>query len=201
MTLFNLATRAPWSSACSSLYAALFVLALLGALLLVVDPLFTEALGHPAGLADHLELAWLISSLATVGGALGAGLETDEAVREAAYTYRPGGTTARSPTARCPNQPSRTADGVRSRTRTDPPDMRLGWEDVMCASPARDGALTRVRSPDQPAAVVNFQLPRRQRSACPSRNCVALPVSAAIYWVSGARFSDGCSVTTPVVVF
>jgi hypothetical protein len=75
-----------------SLYAALFVLALLGALLLVIDPLFTEALGHPAGLTDHLELAWLISSLATVGGALGAGLESDESVREAAYSYRPGGT-------------------------------------------------------------------------------------------------------------
>ena len=59
--------------------------------LLVVDPLFSESLGHPAGLSDRLELAWLVSSLATVGGALGAGLETDEAVREAAYTYRPGG--------------------------------------------------------------------------------------------------------------
>lgn len=91
VTLFNLATAATVVIGVLSLYAALFVLALLGALLLVVDPLFDEALGHPAGLTDYLELAWLISSLATVGGALGAGLETDEAVREAAYTYRPGG--------------------------------------------------------------------------------------------------------------
>lgn len=91
VTLFNLATLGTVVIGVLSLYAALFVLALLGALLLVVDPLFSEALGHPAGLTDHLELAWLISSLATVGGALGAGLETDEAVREAAYSYRPGG--------------------------------------------------------------------------------------------------------------
>jgi hypothetical protein len=67
---------------------ALFLLALLASRLLV-EPLFAEGLGHPASLSDHLELAWLTCSLATVGGALGAGLETDEAVREAAYTYRP----------------------------------------------------------------------------------------------------------------
>lgn len=90
VALFNLATAATVVIGVLSLYAALFVLALLGALLLVVDPLFSDSLGHPAGLSDRLELAWLISSLATVGGALGAGLETDEAVREAAYTYRPG---------------------------------------------------------------------------------------------------------------
>jgi serine phosphatase RsbU (regulator of sigma subunit)/PAS domain-containing protein len=68
----------------------LFVLALVAALLLVVPELLSAALGHPAGLADYAELAWLTSSLATVGGALGAGLETDEAVRQAAYSHRDG---------------------------------------------------------------------------------------------------------------
>lgn len=86
--LFNVATTATVVIGVLTFYAALFVLALVGALLLVVGPLFTEGLGHPASLADYLELAWLTCSLATVGGALGAGLESDDAVREAAYTYR-----------------------------------------------------------------------------------------------------------------
>ena len=72
-----------------ALYAALLVLTVLAALLLVPSGLLAEQLGHPAGIADHLELAWLASSVATVGGALGAGLESDEAVREAAYGYVP----------------------------------------------------------------------------------------------------------------
>ena len=89
VTLFNLATTATVVIGVLSLYAALFVLALAGSLLLVVRPLFAQGLGHGVHLTDYLELAWLTSSLATVGGALGAGLESDEAVREAAYTYRP----------------------------------------------------------------------------------------------------------------
>ena len=86
--LFNVATTATVVIGVLTLYAVLFLLALAGALLLVVAPLFAEGLGHPAHLSDYLELAWLTCSLATVGGALGAGLESDEAVHEAAYTYR-----------------------------------------------------------------------------------------------------------------
>ncbi len=88
--LFNVATAATVVIGVLSLYAVLFLLALAGGLLLVVEPLFSEGLGHEAHLSDYLELAWLTCSLATVGGALGAGLESDDAVREAAYTYRSG---------------------------------------------------------------------------------------------------------------
>jgi hypothetical protein len=39
--------------------------------------------------ADQVSLAWLATSIATLGGALGAVLETRETVREAAYTFQP----------------------------------------------------------------------------------------------------------------
>jgi hypothetical protein len=94
VALFNLATTATVVIGVLSLYVALFLLALAAAAVLVVPSLFADGLGHPVHPADYLELAWLTSSLATVGGALGAGLESDEAVREAAYTYRPDPATA-----------------------------------------------------------------------------------------------------------
>lgn len=89
VALFNLATTATVVIGVLTFYAALFALALAGSLLLVPAGLFAEGLGHPARIGDYLELAWLTSSLATVGGALGAGLESDEAVRGAAYAHRP----------------------------------------------------------------------------------------------------------------
>ena len=88
ITLFNLATTATVVLGVLSLYAALLVLALLAAPVLVPSQLFEEGLEHAVRASDYLKLVWLTSSLATLGGALGAGLESDESVRAAAYTYR-----------------------------------------------------------------------------------------------------------------
>ena len=88
VVLFNIATTGTVLIGVLTLYAVLLVLATLAAWLLVVPGLHAAAVGHDVDLGDVVELAWLTTSLATAGGALGAGLETDEAVRRAAYTHR-----------------------------------------------------------------------------------------------------------------
>ena len=85
VVLFNIATVITVVIGVSVLYAALYVLALLAAFWFVVPQIWGAQVGHPASLRDYFELAWLTSSLAMIGGALGAALEPDEAVRAAAY--------------------------------------------------------------------------------------------------------------------
>jgi len=85
MILFNFATAATVLIGIATLYAALFLLIFAVAVLLLSPDAFASGLGHSVGTADYATLAWFTASLATVGGALGAGLESDEAVREAAY--------------------------------------------------------------------------------------------------------------------
>ena len=87
--LFNAATAATVLFGVLSLYLALFLFSLGGAGLFITPDLLSKELGSNVTLADYLRLAWLATSLAMIGGALGAGLETNEAVREAAYAYRP----------------------------------------------------------------------------------------------------------------
>jgi hypothetical protein len=87
--LFNIVTAATVGIGVAVLYLALFTAMLTAALLLVPGDLLGVALGHHAGVADQIRLAWLASSIATLGGGLGAALETHETVREAAYTYQP----------------------------------------------------------------------------------------------------------------
>jgi hypothetical protein len=86
--LFNIATVVTVVIGVSVLYAALYLLALVAAFWFVVPQVFTSAVGHPASLRDYFELAWLTCSLAMIGGALGAALETEDAVRHAAYVQR-----------------------------------------------------------------------------------------------------------------
>jgi hypothetical protein len=89
VTLFNIVTAATVGLGVAALYLALFIAMLAAALLLVPGSLLGLVLGHPAGVAGQVSLAWLATSIAALGGALGAALESGETVREAAYTYQP----------------------------------------------------------------------------------------------------------------
>jgi hypothetical protein len=87
--LFNAATTITVFLGVLVLYAALFAIALAGAWVMLANGPLAQTLGHSPHPSDYLRLAWLVSSLSMVGGALGGGLETDETVRQAAYGYRP----------------------------------------------------------------------------------------------------------------
>lgn len=86
VALFNVTTTLTVAIGIACLYLALFVLILGAAELLVGPSVFDPVLGHPASIGDYVALAWFTASFATVAGGLGAGLESREAVREAAYT-------------------------------------------------------------------------------------------------------------------
>ena len=88
VALFNVVTTITVALGIGSLYLALFVVSLAVAGLTIDDALLARSIGQPAGLDEYLRLAWLTASVATVGGALGGTVESDSAVREAAYAHR-----------------------------------------------------------------------------------------------------------------
>ncbi|XMA37117.1 hypothetical protein O1157_12235 [Streptomyces albogriseolus] len=69
-------------------YAGLVVINLLWALFILSDRVFTSLTRTPLHAAEYWTLAWFVASVATVGGALGSSLESDEAIRTAAYSKR-----------------------------------------------------------------------------------------------------------------
>jgi uncharacterized membrane protein len=87
--MFNLVTLITVGFGIVVLYTALCLLGLAAAWLLITPSLLSEQIGHASGFGDYLRLALLAAALATIGGALGAALESDATVREAAYGYRP----------------------------------------------------------------------------------------------------------------
>ncbi len=86
--LYNLATVITLVVGVGVLYVALFCLLLFTACLALSPELLSPVLRHGVSFSDYLTLAWLLASIATIGGALGSGLEDDTAVKEAAYGAR-----------------------------------------------------------------------------------------------------------------
>jgi hypothetical protein len=69
-------------------YVALYVVNLAWAFFALDPDLMGDYLNARLGYGDLFVLAWFVASAATVGGGLGSGLESDEAIRAAAYSKR-----------------------------------------------------------------------------------------------------------------
>lgn len=82
--LYNTSTLLTLTVGVVLCYLALYVVNLIWALF-VLDP---AVMGGSLGYDDLFVLTWFVASVATLGGALGTGLESDEAIRAAAYSKR-----------------------------------------------------------------------------------------------------------------
>ena len=86
--LYNTSTLVTLTIGVIICYLALYVVNLAWALFVLDPAVMGGYLNKPLGYGDLFVLAWFVASAATVGGALGSGLESDEAIRAAAYSKR-----------------------------------------------------------------------------------------------------------------
>jgi hypothetical protein len=86
--LYNVSTVLTLTAGVLICYLALYVVNLAWALFILEPGLMGGYVNRSLGYSDLLVLAWFVASAATVGGGLGSGLETDEAIRAAAYSKR-----------------------------------------------------------------------------------------------------------------
>jgi uncharacterized membrane protein len=85
VVLFNLTTALTLGIGVMSLYMGLFVIFAVAAGAFLPPHHLAANVGHDVNVGDYLQLAWFSASIAIVGGALGSLVESDEAVRNAAY--------------------------------------------------------------------------------------------------------------------
>ena len=86
--LYNASTVVTLMAGVLICYVALYAVNLAWAYFILDPDAMGGNLHASVGHGDLFVLAWFVASAATVGGGLGSGLETDEAVRTAAYSKR-----------------------------------------------------------------------------------------------------------------
>ncbi|MEW2287932.1 hypothetical protein [Streptomyces sp. NPDC047841] len=87
-TLYNASTVVTLGIGVVVCYAGLLVINLVWALFILNDKVFASMTRTPLHPTEYWTLSWFVASIATVGGALGSGLESDEAIRAAAFSKR-----------------------------------------------------------------------------------------------------------------
>ena len=86
--LYNAATVVTLTIGVAIFHIGLFILLLVTAWWTLPPQMVADNIGHPVSLSTLLKMAWLVAAVATLGGALGSGMEDDEAVKAAAYGVR-----------------------------------------------------------------------------------------------------------------
>lgn len=88
--LYNTTTFSTILIAIISYYIIIFLLFFMITNLFIPKDFLTETLSmdEPAGVLEYMQLAWLAASVSTIAGGIGAGLENEELVRDATYSYR-----------------------------------------------------------------------------------------------------------------
>ncbi len=86
--LYNASTVVTVGTGVLACYAGLLVINLVWALFILNDQVFASLTRTPLHATEYWTLSWFVASVATAGGALGSGLESDEAIRAAAYSKR-----------------------------------------------------------------------------------------------------------------
>ncbi|MER6474272.1 hypothetical protein [Streptomyces collinus] len=87
-TLYNASTVVTVCIGVVVCYAGLMVINLVWALFILNDKVFASMTRTQLHTTEYWTLSWFVASIATVGGALGSGLESDEAIRAAAFSKR-----------------------------------------------------------------------------------------------------------------
>lgn len=86
--LYNKSTVLTLLAGVAICYVALFAVNSAWACFIIEPDIMADHTKVPAGYGDLFILSWLVASAATVGGGLGSGLETNDAIRSATYSQR-----------------------------------------------------------------------------------------------------------------
>jgi hypothetical protein len=87
-TLYNATTILTITTGVVFAYAAIFLLLLTAAIVYIPASMLESTLEHPISALNYLTIAWVAASVATIAGAIGAGLEDTEAVQNATFGWR-----------------------------------------------------------------------------------------------------------------